>query len=145
MFCIISIKIRYSFSWTASLTLINFHWIVLPKDICITRRSSPQWRDTLPLEMWHETPYLPLRICESHMALQEPSQCFWPWPFHQKGLASDAAWKEVMQLHSLNRLSPYLSLYSFATAKHMPLQPQRSAIVILSVLSFLTGFSCHAQ
>lgn len=72
-------------------------------------------------------------------------QCFWPWPFHKKGTASDAAWKEFVQLHSLNRLSPYLSLSSLATAKHMPLQPQRQAIVILSLLSFLTGLSCHAQ
>lgn len=61
-----------------------------------------------------------------------------------KGTVSDAAWKEFMQLHSLNRLSPYLSLYSLPTAKHMPLQPQRPAIVILSVLSFPAGFSCLA-
>lgn len=60
----------------------------------------------------------------------------------RKGMASDTAWKEFMQLCSLNRLSPYLSLYSLTTAKHMPLQPQRPAIVILSILSFPTGFSC---
>ena len=59
-----------------------------------------------------------------------------------KGRASDAAWKDFMQLCSLTRLSPYLSLYSLTTAKHMPLQPQRPAIVILSVLSFSAGFSC---
>lgn len=58
-----------------------------------------------------------------------------------KGTVSDAAWKEFMQLCCLNRLSPYLSLYSLTTAKHMPLQPQRRAIVILSILSFATGFS----
>lgn len=59
-----------------------------------------------------------------------------------KDTASGAAREEFTQLRSLNRLSPYLSLYSLTTAKHMALQPQRPAIVMLSVLSFPAGFSC---
>lgn len=59
-----------------------------------------------------------------------------------KGTVTGTARKEFLQLHSLNRLSPYLSPCSLTTAKHMPQQPQRPAIVILSVLSFPTGFSC---
>lgn len=58
----------------------------------------------------------------------------------QKGSTSGAAWKELLQLHSSNRLSPYLSPCSLTTAQHMPLQPQRPTIVILPVLNFPQAF-----